>query len=168
MKHYASWLVIAGTVIVLGVTSFTIWRRHEVVISGAPILLELRPVDPRSLIQGDYMRLAYADAVFPSPELARDLPHRGTFIVSVDGRDVATFSRIDDGSKLAEGEYRLKYKLLDQSGGIRLGAESFFFEEGQADVFDDAHYGVLRVDDAGTSVLVGLADESGRLIVAGQ
>ena len=64
------------------------------------------------------------------------------------------------------GEARIKYKLVDRFGGIKLGAESFFFEEGQAQRFASAEYGVLHVDEAGNSVLVGLADENGTLIQA--
>ncbi len=148
----------------LGVANYTILKRQQVVDHGRPVLLELRPVDPRSLIQGDFMRLAYAEAAFPPAEGRTDLPRRGSFIIALDGDNVATFARLDDGGSLGPAEARLKYKLVDSSGGIRLGAESFFFEEGQAERFANAEYGVLHVDENGNSVLVGLADESGVLI----
>ncbi|MCB1844795.1 MAG: GDYXXLXY domain-containing protein, partial [Halioglobus sp.] len=73
-------------------------------------------------------------------------------------------SRADDGRELAANEVRLKYKQVDSSGRIRLGAESFFFEEGQAPQFVNARYDVLHVDAAGNSVLIGLADADGRVI----
>ena len=166
MSRAATWLVLAGTMLVLGVANTTIWQRQQTADHGRPVLLELRPVDPRSLIQGDYMALAYAESVFPAPAERSALPRRGSFIVTLDADSVATFARLDSGGPLAANEARIKYKLIDRLGGIRLGAESFFFEEGQADRFAAAEYGVLHVDGAGNSVLVGLADENAQLIRA--
>lgn len=159
MSRFATWLVLAGLVLVVGTANYTIRDRQQVVDSGQPILLELRPVDPRSLMQGDFMTLRYAEPLFPNAEARSTLPRRGAFIVKLEADSVATYARLDDGTPLATDEVRLKYKLLDDRGTIRLGAESFFFEEGQADVYDAARYGVLHVDAAGNSVLVGLADE---------
>lgn len=166
MNRIATWLVLVGAVIVFGVANYTIVQRQQVVDNGQPILLELRPVDPRSLIQGDYMALAYAESVFPPAGSRPELPARGSFVVALDANNVATFSRLDDGGSLAANEARIRYKLIDRYGGIRLGAESYFFEEGQADRFATAEYGVLHVDEAGNSVLVGLADENAQLIRA--
>jgi uncharacterized membrane-anchored protein len=164
MKSGATWLVLIGAVVVLGSANYTIWQRQQVVDNGRPVLLELRPVDPRSLVQGDYMALAYADAVFPEPEARSRLPRRGSFIVALDADNVATFSRLDDGGLLGPEEVRIRYKLVDRFGGMRLGAESFFFQEGQAGLFGNAEYGVLHVDEAGNSVLMGLADENKQLL----
>lgn len=164
MNRISTWLVLLGAVLVLGGANYTIWQRQQVVDGGRPVLLDLRPVDPRSLIQGDYMALAYAESVFPPAGSRNELPARGSFIVSLDAANVATFARLDDGGALGPAEARIKYKLVDRFGGIRLGAESFFFEEGQAERFASAEYGVLHVDERGNSVLVGLADEGGNLI----
>ena len=167
MSRYATWLVLAGMVLVIGAANYTIRDRQQVVDDGQPILLELRPVDPRSLMQGDYMTLRYAEPLFPDRAERSTLPRRGAFIVKLDADSVAMYSRLDDGTSLAMDEVRLKYKLLDENGSIRLGAESFFFEEGQANVYDSARYGVLHVDTAGNSVLVGLADEDKALLRPG-
>jgi uncharacterized membrane-anchored protein len=42
---------------------------------------------------------------------------------------------------------------------VSYGADSFFFQEGDADIYAQAKYSVLRVDDDGDSILVGLTDE---------
>ncbi len=167
MRRISTWLVIAGLVLVLGVANNAIWKKEQVLESGREVLLELRPVDPRSLIQGDYMRLAYAEMTFPDEATLESMPRKGTIVLALDANDVGVFSRLDDGSPLAEDELRLQYKLLLQSWGprsARIGAESFLFQEGQAEVYADARYGVLRVDETGGSVLVGLADEAQQLI----
>lgn len=49
-------------------------------------------------------------------------------------------------------------------GELRYGAEAFHFQEGKAEVYQEARYGVLRIDASGTSVLAGLADNDHRLI----
>lgn len=164
MKRARIWIAAFGLVAVLGAANFTIWQRQQVVDHGRRILLALRPVDPRSMLQGDYMALRYGEAAFPPPGLRAELPARGVLVVTVDGQDIATYSRLDDGSPLAANEARLKYKQVDRKSGIRLGAESYFFQEGQADLFRNARYGVLHVDAAGNSVLVGLAGEDGQRI----
>lgn len=161
-------LAVAGLVLVLGVANFVIADRQGVVEAGQPVLLELGPVDPRSLMQGDYMVLRYHDRLFPPREIRDGLPRTGAFIIRVDENDVGSFERIDDGRDLADNEVRLKYKLRDERGRIRLGAETFFFQEGNGPLFSAGAYGVLNVDESGNSVLIGLADENHQLITPPQ
>lgn len=159
-----AWLAVVGLVVVLCATNFTIMQRQQVVDSGQPMLLNLRPVDPRSLMQGDYMVLRYAESVFPTPGDRGELPRKGAFVVALDANNVATFARMDDAGGLAENEALLQYKQVDARGNIRLGAESFFFQEGQAELFAAARFGVLHVDESGKSVLVGLANDEWQVI----
>lgn len=159
MKVVRTLLVIAGIALVLGVANYNIRSYQQIVDSGRVVLLELRPVDPRSLIQGDYMQLRYAAGAFPTKAIENTLPRRGSFVLSLDEHDVGTYSRVDDGTALAQDEVRLQYKLTSEYTDPSIGAETFNFEEGQAAALAGAVYGVLRVDDTGRSVLVGLADE---------
>ncbi len=165
MKLARILIVLAGLALVLGAVNLSIAEKEETLANGRQVLLELRPVDPRSLMQGDYMTLRYADALFPDKETAAKMPLHGSVVLKVDDTGVATFVRADDGSALQDGEIRLGYKLLVNTRNLRYGAESFFFQEGDAQLYNNARYGVLRVDDAGSSVLVGLAGEDKRLIV---
>jgi len=52
-------LFLVGLAILAGINA-TVWRFEHAMGSGEVVLLELAPVDPRSLMQGDYMRLDYA------------------------------------------------------------------------------------------------------------
>lgn len=157
-------IAVIGLFAVLALTNFSIWQNQKIVDNGHLILLQLRPVDPRSLMQGDYMVLRYAEQAFPDKSLRSDIPEQGTMILSLDKENVATFLRIDNDNSLDENEVRLKYRQINSNGEIRLGAESFFFQEGRASLFNAARYGALRVDTEGKSVLVGLADEQRQLI----
>jgi uncharacterized membrane-anchored protein len=158
MKYRRPLLIAFGLVLVLAVANGDIIRKQRIVSHGAQILLELRPADPRSLMQGDYMMLRYADAAVPPAAVHEALARRGSVIVALDGGGVARFVRLDDGTALGDGERRLGYRRLSYAQGISYGADAFFFQEGDAEVYGDARYGVLRVDADGNSVLVGLAD----------
>ncbi|GAB4569439.1 MAG: GDYXXLXY domain-containing protein [Haliangiales bacterium] len=135
-------------------------HKERILGQGEIIHLQLRPRDPRSLMQGDYMVLRYAmsDAVLA----AQPARGRGILIVTVDERGVAEFARLDDGrGPTAERERRLRFAYVPgDSPEVRIGAESFFFEEGTGDIYAQARYGRLMVDGDGRSVLVGLADDS--------
>lgn len=164
MKIARILLIVAGLALVLVLANREIRKHEDVIETGTQILLELRPVDPRSLIQGDYMLLRYADHVFPSREVLESQPGRGTLVLTIDETGVGSFARIDDGTPLAANEIRLQYKHRTMWGEPSIGAETFNFEEGQDELYAGARYGVLRVDESGSSVLVGLADEQRALI----
>ncbi|MEZ4542249.1 MAG: GDYXXLXY domain-containing protein [Chloroflexota bacterium] len=146
------WLVTLG---VLGFVSYGIYGKEALIRTGTPILLELAPVDPRSLIQGDYMDLRYKIAADLDPE---ELPWRGKLVIRLDDQNIAHFVRIDDGTPLAAGERLLTYYRHEWT--FDLGASAFFFQEGNAERYQNAKYGELRVDDQGNSILIGLRDQA--------
>jgi uncharacterized membrane-anchored protein len=158
MKRLRSALVVAGLALVLAAANRDILHKRAIVADGQPLLLQLRPVDPRSLMAGDYMMLRYAAGAFPDEATMQSMPHSGTVILVLDAEGVGRFTRLDDGTPLAANELRLGYKHRSAWDELRYGAESFFFQEGMAARYADAKYGVLRVDADGNSVLVGLAD----------
>lgn len=163
MTRWTRLLLFAGFAAAIGLPNYDIFRKQRIVDHGTQVLLELRPADPRSLMQGDYMSLSYHAQAFPPPDSNLPTARRGSFIVKLqDG--VAYFSRLDDGGALADGEIRLAYKRRAYSDGLSYGADSFFFQEGTADLYADARFGVLRVDADGNSILVDLADKDHRLL----
>jgi len=157
--------ILGGLALVLAVAGTTILSKQAILDDGRTVLLALRPADPRSLMQGDYMVLRYDASVFPPPELAETLPRKGRIILALDDRGVARFARLEDGAQPGPMEARLVYRLAGPDGELRYGAESYFFQEGRAEIFQDAKYGVLKLDPDGNSVLAGLADAQGRLLV---
>lgn len=148
-----------GLTLALAIPCWAIWDKYSLIARGQPMLLELRPVDPRSLMQGDYMSLAYklADRIgtrYPGED--------GHVVVELDEHSVARFLRIDDGQPLKDGERRLLFRARDGRPTVRLGAESYLFEEGSAQIYEVAEYGELVVDESGRSVLIGLRDKKHR------
>jgi uncharacterized membrane-anchored protein len=144
--------IFGGLLLVVVTLLLLVVRKEQVLTHGMPLLLELAPVDPRSLMQGDYMVLDYA----VSRELGgSNAPEEGRLVLRLDEHSVGRFVRKHEpGTPLGPGELLLRYKVRE--GRVRLGAESFFFQEGHADRYARAKYGELRVTGDGSSVLVGL------------
>lgn len=63
---------------------------------------------------------------------------------------------------LNDNELIINYKIVNDR--LFLGAESFFFEEGQDTLYQKATYGGLKVNAKGESLLVGLYDKDFLLI----
>lgn len=158
--------VIAGLVLILALVNWQIAAKERVLRDGELMLLELAPVDPRSLMQGDYMRLEYAIARELTNEHGDELgPDDGRIIVANDADGVARFvRRAEPGAALGAAEHLLRYRR--RSGRIRIGTDAFFFQEGLADLYREAHYGELRVDADGEGLLIGLRDRARRPIVS--
>jgi len=157
MKKY-KWLIVALQLLLLLVLfNWSVVKKEQTLSSGTPVLLALAPVDPRSLMQGDYMRLNYA--------MSREVRDKiGYFVVHCDSNRVASFVRVQKaGTPLHPGELLIRYRAPDLFD-VHIGAESYFFEEGKAEYFSQAKYGGLRVTSDGTSILTGLYDEHFRLL----
>lgn len=168
-------LLIGVAVVVMVVAVDMSWMAKERLLrEGTTVFLALAPVDPRSLMQGDYMALEYAVArsvsevrgrrpllsglIFGGRSARSGEPwsEDGLMVVDTRASEGASFVRVDQGEALGPGEVRLRYRV--RGSGTRVGTDAFYFEEGTAEVYAAARFGELRVDDDGESVLVGLAD----------
>jgi uncharacterized membrane-anchored protein len=149
-------VALAGLLIVLAAVNYSIYGKEEIIRSGETVYLELVPVDPRSLMQGDYMALRFrlteeiqaarsADAFDDSQ---RSVP------LALDDRRIATLGSVD------ETGLRMGFKVLAYEE-IWLGTNAYFFAEGTAERYTGARYGEFRLSrETGEAVLVGLRDEN--------
>lgn len=157
MNKYKGIIILLNLILLLAYFNYSVAGKEELLKDGQLALLELAPVDPRSLMQGDYMILQYKIA----EDVDRDsIPKRGYCVVSLDGMGIASRLRIQEGPDPLNGdEYAIRYTL---SGNHRLniGAESYFFQEGQAEKYGKAKYGGIKIDRNGNSLLTGLYDEN--------
>ena len=141
-------LLVVAVVLVLGAVNWSIVAKERIKTQGERIYLELAPVDPRSLMQGDYMALRFA--------LANQIvtTESGSAPLTVDERGVATFNPAPK-----PGDLRIRYRF--RNGQVWLGTNAYFFEEGQAQRYEGARFGEFRIDrGSGEAVLVALADEN--------
>jgi uncharacterized membrane-anchored protein len=156
-----------SAVLVLVVANAGIWQKEDLIAHGEPVFVELAPVDPRSLMQGDYMALNYhiANAVaekertlkLPATRgapLGAQLPARIRVILARDGRGVASFRRLDDAAPKGPGELAVEMKRKD--GRWVLASDAWFFQEGEQGRWVKARYGEFRISADGRALLVGL------------
>jgi uncharacterized membrane-anchored protein len=155
--------LLGGLVIALVVVNVAIGQREAVLRDGEMVLLELAPVDPRSLMQGDYMALDFALAAEISVLLdatTRDRGHGdGYAVLTPDGSGRVDLQRVQPKAEpLADGEIALRYRL--RADRARIVTNAWFFPEGQADRYSPARFGELRVGDDGEALLVAMRDEN--------
>lgn len=149
-----NFVIILNLFIVLGFINWSAVEKEETLAKGQLVLLELAPVDPRSLMQGDYMRLNYS---ITNNVPTDSIPKRGYCVIRLDNRRIARKVRFQkDRTPLNADEYLINYTTNNWS--VNLGAESYFFEEGQGKKFEKAKYGAIKID-GGHSLLIGLYDE---------
>jgi uncharacterized membrane-anchored protein len=151
---------IACTLGVLGTLNWMIVDKEVLLDSAESVYLELAPVDPRSLMQGDYMILRYA----VTSEAFSQVPAQqksGRLVLRLDARRVGHLARIDNGQPPGPNEVAIRFT---RNHRVEIGAESFFFEEGMGDLYASAKFAELKVAPDGTCVLTSLLDENLRTI----
>ncbi len=154
MKKASAYLILLNLFLVLAYFLWSVGSKEELLKSGKQVFLELVPVDPRSLMQGDYMRLDYDIAQGHDLDT---IPTLGFCVVRLDGKGIAQKVRMQKGREpLGADEYLIPY--IKGRSNVQLGANSFFFQEGKAAVYDSAKYGALRIDRKGNTLLTGLYD----------
>ena len=109
MKKYSSILIIANLVLLLVYFNWSVYQKEQTLKEGQLVLLQLAPVDPRSLMQGDYMRLSYKEA---NSELTDGQEaKRGYVVLKLDHNHVGKIMRLQESPEpVNENEIVLKYK----------------------------------------------------------
>lgn len=139
--------LLGGMVLILLVVNGLILSKEQQLTRARRVVLELAPVDPRSLIQGDYMRLSYV--------ISRTLATQGggTAFLELDSDDIARSAHPD----FRPGRQKLRYRV--HNGQAEFGASSFLFQEGRRTHYEQARFGELRIDFEGRATLVNLLDQ---------
>ncbi len=151
-------IVIIAALLMLAGVNYSIYSKEQLLKNGRTVLLELAPVDPRSLMQGDYMALRFKSATDAfGVRMNRGLmPSDGRLVLRLDERNVAAFKRFDTGAPLSANEVVIRYRIrADQP---RFATNAFFFQEGQAAQYANARFGEFRVAENGECLLAGLRD----------
>ena len=145
------WIALLAGIMVLVAVNFSIVQRERLLTEGRVVLLELAPVDPRSLMQGDYMALRFKVATDAFLRRTDKLLSDGQIVVALDERGIGSFKRIADGSALADHEALLRYRVRNEQ--VKFATNAFFFQEGHADKYALARYGEFRVAANGEMLL---------------
>lgn len=160
-RRYLRISIFLAWALVVAVAFLAIQEHERTLQQGELVLLRLAPVDPRSLMQGDYMALRFAaDNALPmtsdkagSPD--GNKPVFAHFTLDAEGR--AEFVGTGETPRSAAGQISMRIRTL--GGRLTVGPNAFFFQEGTGELFEAAEWGGFRVTPEGTALLVSLHDE---------
>jgi uncharacterized membrane-anchored protein len=160
-------IALISLLIILVLVNWSIHGKEKHLAEGKIVYLDLAPVDPRSLMQGDYMALRFhlADEVYKALPKKEDRKHRrhntaasdGYVVTSLDQRNIGTFKDLYSGQVLSKDEILLRYRV--RNGAVKFATNAYFFQEGHGKYYQPARYGQFRVDDKGELLLVSMYDK---------
>ncbi len=163
LSNWQKWAVAVTLVIGLLGVNHAIWQKETVLKQGQSVFLELAPVDPRSLMQGDYMRLRFAVANQIRDNMVSDQGNQdGYFYVALDQRGVGQFHAMEAGETANNQLVKMQYRL--RNNRVQFATNAFFFQEGDAKLFDAAKFGEFKVADDGELLLKAMYDQELKLL----
>jgi uncharacterized membrane-anchored protein len=156
------WIVVAWA-LTLALAAVGIAGKERLLARGDTVYLRLAPVDPRSLMQGDYMALNFAiGAAIRAAQQPEWQRRDGVAVIRLDTKGEASFVRLHGDEPLAPGERLLRFQMVASRWGgmqVQVSTDAYFFQEGQGVRFERARYGEFRIDASGQALLVGLRGE---------
>ena len=157
----ARWMIGCCALATLALVNVGIGEKENIIAQGRPVFIHLAPVDPRSLMQGDYMALDFEMASDLRSEL-HDLSRltRPKVAGPIDANGVV---RLQSFAEKAVAD-DLVIELSPGRNGWVVVTDAWFFKEGDGVRWSKARYGEFRVMPDGKALLVGMADEQLRPI----
>lgn len=174
------------SVLIIGVIIYVFQfsaSRDRLGAEGREIFLELAPVDPLSLLQGQYMRIEFAVEREQLP-LSDEVNIEGKrAVLKLDEQGIATFVGVEENNNLGPDQILFRGHLMKtnnwemrrQPGAdpdeplsghyvkyvkLEIPQRTFLFKENTEDRYESAKYGVFRVGEGGDHILMDLADEN--------
>ena len=139
---------------VIGLLAFA--GAREAALRGTEVILQTAPVDPRSLLQGDYAILDYEIASLP-PRLADLPPGASVYVIIEDGGDVWRAVDYTRQRPAGDGDDSVTYIRGRVSPGRRLdfGIGAYFVPEGTGHIIEQAGdvKVVIALDEGGNAVI---------------
>ena len=168
----------------------TVVRHERVAASEGTVFLQLAPVDPLSLFQGQYMNVEFMAERQLYGESTQHVAKSGhnLAVIELDERNIGTIREFipprpslsqkqELSSSYGTGEFLLFGVRLSPAGGnrnpqdgesikykISIYQQQFLFQENMEDRYRDAKYGYFRVAPDGSYQLIDLADENLNLL----
>ena len=182
------WLVGVFVIALLGAVNYKVQQFEDVLATGKPIVLKIAPVDPRSLMQGDYMILNYA--ILSEFQQSQVLPESNESLESNESIDTVESNEttgIDESSPSGKKAYILVHldknhvaTFCEEQSEIptdfkhctpnvylpirykgwfpELPSQDYFFAEGKGEHYAQAEYAEYRFKD-GILLLARLLDK---------
>ena len=163
-------IALVSLILILAGVNWSIANKENHLKNGTIAYLKLRPVDPRSLMQGDYMALRFelADKIIQALPKNLDEPYwrnrnrvmaaDGHVVVTLDQQKIATFKGLfKEEMRLQDNEIKIQYRV--RNGVVKFATNAFFFQEGTGKVYQKAKYGQFRINNKGGLLLTAMFDE---------
>lgn len=174
--------LMAGLVAALMLANTDIYRNEQILAQGQRVVLALAPVDPRSLMQGDYMDLRYdvasqvpqvLDKAPPAVARAIEAQRGGYLLLEPDRQGVHRLAAVLASPDFQKSGGPVPHDLVEggpapatailafrlRHDAALIGTNAWFFPEGQAQRYAGARFGEFRVDKHGAGRLLRLLDK---------
>ncbi|MGE6754643.1 GDYXXLXY domain-containing protein [Rossellomorea sp. NPDC071047] len=150
-----------------GWIGYQVYSNETLLQNGESILLELQPVDPRSLLQGDYVELNYTISELQEPSIEDYGPI--TIVLRKNTQGIHEYSGVyrfnenwNTPYEKKPGDVLLNGKVTsywDNTVQVVYGIEHFFIPEGTGlDVEGKVKFAEVKVSDKGDGILERLLD----------
>lgn len=188
IKGIVKWMPVAFVLLAMSVSAKLIVNNERQMQVSQPVYLSLRPVDPRSILQGDYMRLRYelfftnADesittSIDSNANNTTNFESEANTEANVDSLDdfisgkhrLLAFVELDNKRKVvstrlqgADARHTQPLVLKNPKNRLRdvyVAANSFLFAEGLASCYDEAEFAKVLVDAEGNTILQSLVGQ---------
>lgn len=139
----------------IGLFNLLILSNENTLQRGQSVFVSLQPVDPRSLLQGDYMALRYEMHIRgPIPDAKRSKAY-----VKLNELNIVSETRFHVADRADAKEWvPILLKRLPHSSSFYPVTTSYLFAEGLADCYSHAKFAEFKVIDTGQAILYRLTD----------
>ena len=147
----------------LVICSLQVGKSEQLLANGDVVKLELQPIDPRSMLQGDYLSLQYkisfpyrTDIEDPNRE-----PRSGkvTVVIEPVGNGVYQFNRLAKPGDTLQPNERIITGRWNGYDQIYYGIETYFVEEGKGIALQEkVKFAEIRLSRSGDALLVKLLE----------
>lgn len=161
-------VAVLTVIIVLVMTNINISKKQDLISNGENLYLKLAPVDPRSLMQGDYMRLRFelGDKIRERLQLInnnRTIPKtNGIAVIEKDKNNIGTFVSLFNNQNLTANQFLIHYKYRDFQ--VYFTTDAFYFQEGKASHYQKSEFGLYKINKQGEMILVNMADKNLKIL----
>ncbi|MBU1108495.1 MAG: GDYXXLXY domain-containing protein [Candidatus Riflebacteria bacterium] len=160
-------IALVSLLVILGLINWSIYGKENHLAEGKIVYIDLAPVDPRSLMQGDYMALNFSI----SDEVRKALSEKennsresnnlatadGYAVIRLDQRNIGVYKCLYNDQILSNDEILMRYRV--RNGTVKFATNAWFFQEGHGKHYQSAMYGQFRVDGNGELLLVAMYDK---------
>ncbi|GMK40335.1 hypothetical protein PCCS19_33910 [Paenibacillus sp. CCS19] len=158
-----SLLLIIAIALQLGFLSYQAISSEHLLRTGTPIKLAIAPIDPRSMLQGDYVTVSYTistPAQFAQIERQDGNTRKVKVVLKPDANGVYQFNRLYKKEEALGPNEVIINGRWNGWGTVHYGIETYFVPEGTgAEVQQEARFAYVRVSSSGNAMLERLSDQ---------